>query len=336
MLPGITTLYESFRWVTYRACSPHSALQCIAIHRFPCICRQSCEKYHSKPCLGYRPIIDGVAQPYEFITYAEAEAKTACLASAFKQIGLKRSDKVCVLGSNCPEWMLAMQVCFEACPGLRLYDHWALHMGATVERRHAKCAQCPRLAASQACNRMSYVCVPLYETLGENAIEYILEHSEARLAVVAGKRLARVVSALRQIPKKQVLALVYWGEANQQVLQVKLCCPAVAYSAYVYTLACDALAGLFDLVHDTKDAIRSCKSANLALPSISLRLFRPLSSTWTAVCQQCTVPATAILHHGASLSAVHSNCSSRATADRMRTGSGVYQICSIYAQQAGV
>lgn len=67
---------------------------------------------------------------------------------------------------------------------------------------------------------MSYVCVPLYETLGENAIEYILEHSEARLAVVAGKRLARVVSALRQIPKKQVLALVYWGEASQQVLQV--------------------------------------------------------------------------------------------------------------------
>lgn len=32
----------------------------------------------------------------------------------------------------------------------------------------------------QACNRMSYQCVPLYDTLGENAVEYIINHSEVR------------------------------------------------------------------------------------------------------------------------------------------------------------
>lgn len=53
-----------------------------------------------------------MAQPYEFITYAEAEQQTALIASAFKALGLKRCDKVCVLGANCPEWMLAMQVRF--------------------------------------------------------------------------------------------------------------------------------------------------------------------------------------------------------------------------------
>ncbi len=31
----------------------------------------------------------------------------------------------------------------------------------------------------QACNRMSMQCVPLYDSLGENAIEYIVNHSEA-------------------------------------------------------------------------------------------------------------------------------------------------------------
>lgn len=143
-LPGVTTLYESFK--------------------------NSCRQWPTKPALGFRPVIDGVAQPYEFITFGEAEAKTARLAAAFKALGLRRNDKIGVLGSNCPEWMLAMQ----------------------------------------ACNRMSYVCVPLYETLGESAIEFILEHSEAKLVVVAAKRLGRVAKALKQVEK--MLAVVYWGE----------------------------------------------------------------------------------------------------------------------------
>lgn len=34
--------------------------------------------------------------------------------------------------------------------------------------------------APQACNRMSYMCVPLYDSLGENAIEFIVRHAEVR------------------------------------------------------------------------------------------------------------------------------------------------------------
>jgi long-subunit acyl-CoA synthetase (AMP-forming) len=70
----------------------------------------------------------------------------------------------------------------------------------------------------QACNRMSYVCVPLYETLGEDAIEYILEHSEARMVVVAGKRLGRMAAALKQVDK--LAGVVYWGEAAPADLRV--------------------------------------------------------------------------------------------------------------------
>jgi len=40
---------------------------------------------------------------------------------------------------------------------------------------------CP--APTQAINRMNAVCVPLYETLGDNAIEYIVEHSDTKLVV---------------------------------------------------------------------------------------------------------------------------------------------------------
>jgi long-subunit acyl-CoA synthetase (AMP-forming) len=72
----------------------------------------------------------------------------------------------------------------------------------------------------QACNRMSYVCVPLYETLGEDAIEYIIEHSEARLVVVAGKRLGRMAAALRQVGK--LAGVVYWGEAAPADIRVSM------------------------------------------------------------------------------------------------------------------
>lgn len=63
----------------------------------------------------------------------------------------------------------------------------------------------------QACNRNNFVCVPLYETLGEDAIEYILDHSEARLVVVQGKRLGRVAKALKATRAGQVAAVVHFG-----------------------------------------------------------------------------------------------------------------------------
>ena len=38
-------------------------------------------------------------------------------------------------------------------------------------------------------NRRALVCVPLYETLGDNAIQYIVQHSEAALVVAAAGKL---------------------------------------------------------------------------------------------------------------------------------------------------
>ena len=42
---------------------------------------------------------------------------------------------------------------------------------------------------SQACNRQGVYCVPLYDTLGENAVEYILDHSESTIAFVSAANL---------------------------------------------------------------------------------------------------------------------------------------------------
>jgi len=48
--------------------------------------------------------------PFEPTTHAEAGERAAALAAALASLGAKRGDRVGVLGPNCPEWMLAMQV----------------------------------------------------------------------------------------------------------------------------------------------------------------------------------------------------------------------------------
>jgi len=76
-------------------------------------------------------------------------------------------------------------------------------------------------STAQACNRNNFVCVPLYETLGEDAIEYILDHSEARVVVVQGKRLARLAQAMKATKQGQVLAVVHFGDgAGPEDVQV--------------------------------------------------------------------------------------------------------------------
>lgn len=60
----------------------------------------------------------------------------------------------------------------------------------------------------QACNRQSLYCVPLYDSLGENAIEYILGHSEASAVFVEGSKLERLATALPHVKGQVSLVLM--------------------------------------------------------------------------------------------------------------------------------
>ena len=65
------------------------------------------------------------------------------------------------------------------------------------------------------------ICVPLYETLGENAIEYIIDHSGTSVVLIAAKRLGRLTQAVPLLKKSSLRAVVYWGEPRQEELKVK-------------------------------------------------------------------------------------------------------------------
>lgn len=58
---------------------------------------------------------------------------------------------------------------------------------------------------------MAYECVPLYDTLGENAIEYIIDHSESVYLVISAAKLPNFAAALPKITQN-LLGVAYWGK----------------------------------------------------------------------------------------------------------------------------
>jgi long-chain acyl-CoA synthetase len=122
---------------------------------------------------------------YEWMTYSEVNEKVSLIGSAMAAVGLEAHGRVGVYGPNSPEWMMAMQ----------------------------------------ACNRMNLYCIPLYDTLGENAIEYIVKHSEASVLFAHGDKLDMLCKAL---PDLEVHTVIYWGKGKDELIdEVKKIGPAV-------------------------------------------------------------------------------------------------------------
>jgi len=151
---------------------------------------RSVEKFPNNPCLGSRTMTDKGAGPFVFKTYKEVGEEVVNLASGLRAIGVEPKQRVGVFGPNCAQWMVAMQ----------------------------------------ACNRLSGVCVPLYDSLGENAIEFIINHSEAVVAFVAADKYANLVKALDKT-KQFLKYVVYWGAAKPEHIQAT---EKLGYKAYSF------------------------------------------------------------------------------------------------------
>ena len=126
---------------------------------------------------------------YEWLSYKQVDEKVTLIGSAMAAVGLEAHGRVGVYGPNSPEWMMAMQ----------------------------------------GCNRMNLYCVPLYDTLGENAIEYIVKHSEASVLFSHGEKLAMLSKALPSLTP-QVTTVVYWGKAGDEELNAIKAMGVTVYS----------------------------------------------------------------------------------------------------------
>ncbi|XP_022721382.1 long chain acyl-CoA synthetase 4-like isoform X1 [Durio zibethinus] len=113
------------------------------------IFRMSVEKYPNNPMLGRRQIVNGKAGKYVWQTYKEVYDIVIKVGNSIRSCGVEEGGKCGIYGANCPEWIISME----------------------------------------ACNAYGLYCVPLYDTLGAGAVEFIICHAEVSIAFVEEKKI---------------------------------------------------------------------------------------------------------------------------------------------------
>jgi long-chain acyl-CoA synthetase len=68
--------------------------------------------------------------------------------------------------------------------------------------------------------------VPLYDTLGDEAVQYVISHSEVRVVVVSAAKapaLTKILGAMGSAGahQTQVASVVVWGPHGEEVLKVR-------------------------------------------------------------------------------------------------------------------
>ena len=61
--------------------------------------------------------------------------------------------------------------------------------------------------------------MPLYDSLGENALEFIISHAEVTFCFVQGEKLGQLSKALAKVDGL-VKTVVYWGTPDKAALEV--------------------------------------------------------------------------------------------------------------------
>ncbi|XP_062004420.1 long chain acyl-CoA synthetase 1-like isoform X2 [Rosa rugosa] len=114
---------------------------------------QSAQKYPGNRMLGWRKIVDGKIGPYVWKTYKEVYDELLLVGSALRASGVEPGSRIGIYGSNCPQWIMAMAAC---------------------------CAH-------------SLICVPLYDTLGPGAVNFIIDHAEVDVVFVQDKKVKELL-----------------------------------------------------------------------------------------------------------------------------------------------
>ncbi|KAH9719176.1 Long chain acyl-CoA synthetase 4 [Citrus sinensis] len=137
--------------------------------------RMAVERNPNNRMLGQREIVDGKAGKYVWKTYKEVYDLVIKVVNAIRTCGVEERGKCGIYGVNCPEWIIGME----------------------------------------ACNALGLHCVPLYDTLGAGAVEFIICHSGVSIAFVEEKKIPEVKPEQREEIEKYGLAVYSWDEFLQ-------------------------------------------------------------------------------------------------------------------------
>ncbi|KAI9127877.1 hypothetical protein K1719_000870 [Acacia pycnantha] len=137
--------------------------------------RDSAKRNPNNPLLGRRQKTNSKAGSYEWVTYEEAYDSAIRMSSAMRRRGVNPGDRCGIYGSNCPEWIIAME----------------------------------------ACNSCAITYVPLYDTLGPNAVEYIINHAEVPIVFVQENKIPSILSCLEQC-SSNLKSIVSFGNVSTE------------------------------------------------------------------------------------------------------------------------
>ncbi|KAL8499699.1 hypothetical protein ACS0TY_019611 [Phlomoides rotata] len=140
---------------------------------------QSVKTYPDNKMLGERKMVDEKAGQYVWFTYKEVYDSVIQIGSSIRSCGVTQGGRCGIYGANCTRWVISMQ----------------------------------------ACNAYGLYCVPLYDTLGAGAIEYIISHAEISIVFVEETKVPELLKTLPST-EKYLKIIVSFGEITQEQKQV--------------------------------------------------------------------------------------------------------------------
>ncbi|XAR52595.1 Long-chain-fatty-acid--CoA ligase [Bertholletia excelsa] len=164
---------QSGKWNVYR--SAHSPLTLVS--RFPNHPEISTlhdnfihavETFRDYKYLGTRIRIDGTVGEYKWMTYGEAGTARSAVGSGLRYHGLLKGARIGIYFINRPEWLIV--------------DH--------------------------ACSAYSYISVPLYDTIGPDAVKYIVNHADIEAIFCVPSTLNALLSFLSEISSVCLIVVV--------------------------------------------------------------------------------------------------------------------------------
>ncbi|KAJ8751983.1 hypothetical protein K2173_000729 [Erythroxylum novogranatense] len=118
--------------------------------------------------LGKRVQPDGRVGEYTWMTYGEAGIAREAIGSGLQVNGLQNGARIGLYFINRPEWLIV--------------DH--------------------------ACAAYSYISVPLYDTLGPEAVKYVVNHADVQAIFCVPETLNNLLSFISEIPSAQLIVVV--------------------------------------------------------------------------------------------------------------------------------
>ncbi|GJJ71125.1 long-chain acyl-CoA synthetase [Entomortierella parvispora] len=126
--------------------------------------------------LGHRPIVDDVPQAYQWQTYAEVKERITHFGAGLSHLGLAPNNNFGIFAINRPEWTMSE---------LSGYMY-------------------------------NYTTVPLYDTLGVSAIEYIVNQTEMEIVIASADKASIILNMKSTLPT--VKTVVVMGDVDQTLL----------------------------------------------------------------------------------------------------------------------